>query len=107
MRQEKTIVKRQKGATRMQLFTFIMNYLGGTYIDQVVASNETEAMRVWIKQLDSSEIKGFSALDKKRIINNNFDDEIPVSIKGVKNVWFCLIDTKKGYGHVNIIKTCH
>ncbi len=105
MKQEKIIVKKQKGVTKDELFTFIMNYFGGTYIEQVVASNEIDAMHLWIQCLKISEIKGFSILDQKRIIKNNFDDEIPVPIKRMRNVWFCLVNTKKGYGHVNIIKT--
>ncbi len=106
MKQGRIIIKKRKAATKEYLFTFIMNYLGGTYIEQVVASNELEAMHAWIKQLKTSEIKGFAVIDKKRIIRDNFDDEIPVAINTTKNVWFCLVDTKKGYGHINIIKTC-
>lgn len=105
MKLEKIMVKKKKVVNKGDLFTFVMNYLGGTYIEQVVASSEIEAMQLWIKCLKISEIKGFTILDKKRIIRNNFDDEIPMPIKTMKNVWFCLVDTKKGYGHINIIKT--
>lgn len=65
MKQAKTIVKKQKVTNNKELFTFIMNFLGGTYIDQVVAANEIQAMQLWIQSLKIDEIKGFTYSNKK------------------------------------------
>jgi hypothetical protein len=82
-----------------------MEYLEGTYISQVNANNIGKAMMPWIQNLKTEEIKGFSSSDKKKLINDNFSDEVPVLIRGMKNVWHFLIITKKGTGFVNCVKT--
>jgi hypothetical protein len=82
-----------------------MEYLEGTYISQVNANNIRKAMTLWIQNLETEEIKGFSNSDKQKLINDNFSDEAPVLIRGMKNVWHFLIITKKGTGFVNCVKT--
>lgn len=89
----------------MELFTFIMGYLGGTYISQVQAINKEQARDIWIRNLEVEEIELFTIEDKENIIKENFIDDDMVLIKDVKNVWFFMVETKKGYGHVNVIKT--
>jgi hypothetical protein len=89
----------------MELYTFIMDYLGGTYISQVKAADEVRARDIWIKKLKVKEIKSFTNQDKKDIIKDNFADNDIVRINGTKSVWFFTVETEKGYGHVNLIKT--
>lgn len=89
----------------MELFTFIMAYLGGTYISQVEAIDKEQARDIWIKNLEVKEIESFTIKDKENIIKENFSDEDIVLIKGMKSVWFFMVETKEGYGHVNLIKT--
>lgn len=57
------------------LFTFVMNYKGGTYISQIEANDKNAAMASWIQNLDTSQIKGFSRSDKKRVIDAGFLEE--------------------------------
>lgn len=89
----------------MELFTFIMEYLGGTYISQVQAIDKEQARDFWIRSLKVEEIEYFTISDKEDIIEENFVDDDIVLIKGMKNVWFFMVETKKGCGHVNVIKT--
>lgn len=89
----------------MGLYTFIMDYLGGTYISQVKAKNTTIAMHEWIANLSVKEIKGFTEKDKKIIIETDLEDEKPILIDGIKNTWHFLVTTKKGIGYINFIKT--
>jgi hypothetical protein len=89
----------------MELFTFIMGYLGGTYISQVEARDKEQARDIWIRNLEIKEIESFTIKDKEDIIKENFSGEDIVLIKGMKNVWFFMVETEKGYGHVNLIKT--
>ena len=89
----------------MELYTFIMEYLGGTYISQVKAKDKEKARAIWIRKLEVKEIKSFTIRDQKNIIKENFSDNDLVLIKGTKSVWCFTVITKKGYGHVNLIKT--
>jgi hypothetical protein len=89
----------------MNLYTFILDYLGGTYISQIESNDEISAMNVWIDQLDVDLIQGFSNKDKNKIIENKFDDELPTLLNGLVNTWHFLIKTKKGNGYVNFVKT--
>ena len=89
----------------MELYTFIMEYIGGTYIHQVEAIDYEQARSLWIRNLEIKEIKHFSIHDKRNIIKENFSDEDIILVKGMKNVWFFLIRTKRGLGYINIIKT--
>jgi len=58
-----------------------MEYLGGTYISQVKAQDEYNAMRQWISNLNVHEIKGLTIRDKQKIIKNDFEDEEAVFCK--------------------------
>jgi len=89
----------------MKLYTFVMQYLEGTYISQVLATNKRDAMFKWIENLDISEIDKFSSLDKNEIIMSEFIDENPILLKGLKNVWFFMVKTKNGEGYVNFVYT--
>lgn len=89
----------------MELYTFIMDYVGGTYISQVEAVDKEHARRIWIKELKVKEIKSFTSQDKKDIIKDDFADNDIVPIKGMKSVWFFMVKTKTDNGYVNIIKT--
>ena len=39
-------------------------------------------------------------------INELFEDENPILLKGLTNIWHFLISTNKGVGYVNFVKTC-
>ncbi len=105
MKQEKVIVEKQKEVIRPILYTFIMDYLGGIYVSQVKSSSTKKAMQKWIQELDITQIEGFTNTDRVNIIKKKFIDDIPVPLKGLKNVWFFSVETKKGYGYVNMIKS--
>ncbi len=63
-----------------------MDYEGGTYISQVYASSEKTACRKWAENLEVSRIAGFGTKSKEILINE-IEDEEPVSINNVSNVW--------------------
>ena len=90
----------------MSVYTFILDYLGGTYISQVVSDDEYNARDLWIEKLETNEIQYFTEKDKQNIILSKFNDEHPILLKGLTNTWNFLISTKKGVGHVNFVKTC-
>jgi hypothetical protein len=83
-----------------------MSYLGGIYISQVEAEGTNHAMNRWIENLGTSQIKGFSKSDKKKLIEVGFsDDDKDVPITGIRNVSCFCVRTKKGFAIINIIKT--
>ena len=90
----------------MSIYTFILDYLGGTYVSQVVSSDEFSAMHLWIEQLETIEIQNFTENDKQNIILSKFEDENPILLKGLTNICHFLISTQKGVGYVNFVKTC-
>lgn len=89
------------------LYTFIMDYLEGTYISQVEAINEKEAVILWITNLETKGIKKFSKEDKKEIIQiySSNEDEHPILIDKLKNIWCVYFRTKRGVALVNFVKT--
>jgi hypothetical protein len=88
------------------LYTFIMDYLGGTYISQIEAEDTNQAMDLWIENLETKQIKGFSKSDKKKLVEVGFsDDNKDTPIAGIRNVSCFDIRTKKGFAIINIIKT--
>lgn len=89
----------------METYTFIMDYLGGTYISQVETINKEQAREVWIKKQEINEIESFTIQDKEEILKPNFPDEDITPLKGIKSGWFFLVKTKKGNGYDNIVKT--
>jgi hypothetical protein len=82
-----------------------MDYLGGTYISQIRAKNNATAMKLWIANLKTEEIKNFTKNDKINLINTNFIDESPILLNGLKNCWCFCVSTKKGTGFVNFVLT--
>jgi hypothetical protein len=70
------------------LYTFILDYRGGTYISQVRAPNYKTAPRVWAEKLDLTAIakleKGFG--DK---LVASISEEKPTPLDGVAKTW-CL-----------------
>ncbi|KFF02754.1 hypothetical protein [Flavobacterium hydatis] len=92
---------------RKYLYSFIMEYDGGTYIAQVYATNEHEAMRVWLNELDVKPIDSFTEKDKKRLIMEDFVDENPILISGCKNIWNIGLRIRKNkmLAMINIVKT--
>jgi hypothetical protein len=73
---------------RVPLYTFILEYRGGTYISQVRAPNYKTAPRVWAEKLDLTAIgkleKGFG--DK---LVASISEEKPAPLDGVAKTW-CL-----------------
>ena len=89
----------------MNLYTFILDYLGGTYISQIESENKEQAMMKWIENLEIDQVDGFSHEDQTLIIEKGFDVEDPSLLDGLSNVWHFLVDTNRGTGYVNFVNT--
>jgi len=92
----------------MNLYTFIMSFRAGTYISQVNASNEKQAVEAWAKELNTKEIQYLGNKTKQSFINE-LPDELkefpPLPIDETKNVWIFDCRFKTGFATIHIIKT--
>ena len=87
------------------LYTFILDFEGGTYVSQVEAQHPKKATRLWATQLEIQHIPNFTQAMKENLKRSvEHDDATPV--EGVSNVWCLAILTSHDKpGLVNIVKT--
>jgi len=83
---------------RNQLYTFFLDYKGGTYVSQVKASSPVKALMVWTETLDDTNVDGLSHSAKKKLITEI--NEQPTPLEGVKNTWCCSVLLR---GHLALI----
>ena len=89
----------------MDLYTFIMEYKGGTYISQVEAHNLYEARKIWAGELNTSEIQYFGPKAKTQLIEQMNDPENePVELEGLTNVWCDGATINGSLALINIVK---
>ncbi len=72
----------------MALFTFVLDYCGGTYLSQVESEDFTAAPRRWANELNF----GKGAQSVKTQLMPLIDLETPVPVEGLVNTW-CLTFT--------------
>jgi hypothetical protein len=94
----------------MPLYTFIMDYRGGTYISQVRAASPRKAVWRWANDLNPKPIFGFGAKAKEQLIAELHDDEaegeeFPIAVGQAVNAWCYTLLIKGQLVLVNIVKT--
>jgi len=72
---------------RNQLYTFFLDYKGGTYVSQVKASSPVKALTAWAEALDYTKVDGFTSSAKKKL--TEAINQPPTRLEGVKNTWCC------------------
>jgi predicted GNAT superfamily acetyltransferase len=89
----------------MFLYTFIMDYEGGTYVSQFQGESVKDACIEWSNNLDVSEIESFSEANKSEFIKE-MKDEIPTPIDRLINVWcISLLTEDDKLAIVDIVQT--
>lgn len=78
----------------MALFTFLMEYRGGTYVSQVEADSYLEAPAKWAKKEDWSYIPKAGKKFKKQLLAELESDPV-AALDGLTNAW-CTATTIKG-----------
>jgi hypothetical protein len=90
----------------MCLYTFIMDFRGGTYISQVMAKNVASATKKWANQLDTTPIKHMGPAAKAEIIREmNNEIHYPVLLSGMSNVWCISCSIRVGFFLLNIVES--
>ena len=70
----------------MPLYTFIMEYAGGTYISQVRAASPKAAVGRWARELPADEIRDFGPASQARLVRE-VAEEVLTPVEGLSNVW--------------------
>ncbi|MCH4895645.1 hypothetical protein E0494_02895 [Marinilabiliaceae bacterium JC040] len=87
------------------MYTIIFDYKGGTYVSQLYAKDEYLACLKWAQDLDTKEIEYIGERLKKKLLSELSDeDNRPLLLKGMLNVWFTMI-ALNGNAFIHIIKT--
>ena len=72
------------------LFTFYLDYRGGTYISQLRARDYLEAPAAWAKKLDLRQIPNASERFRDNLLKS-LEFEKPVPLNGVDSTWCCAL----------------
>jgi len=87
-----------------QLYTFILDFKGGTYISQFRGSSPEEALQNWIARVEIEPIQGLK--EKHRVkLQESFDEDGFVPIDTVANVWCYSFLLKRNSGLLNFVCT--
>ena len=88
----------------MNVYTFVLDFRGGTYLSQVEAVDPFEAKAIWASNLDYKNIEGIGKKTKKDLIIQ-VDDEEPIPIVGLKKVWCISVLLRGHLGMVHYVQT--
>ncbi len=88
----------------MSLYTFIMEYAGGTYVSQVTAPSPKSACVKWAQGLDVSQVSGVG-LKSKEILIEEMRAEAPVALDGLSNSWCATARIRGELALINIVQT--
>lgn len=92
----------------LQLYTFHVDFRGGTYCSQVLATDTNNAISKWLILLseNKNEIKylGENTIKEIEIIMRNPDYQ-PVPLSGLNNIWYTYFSTRQGSFSIHVIKT--
>ena len=86
----------------MPLFTFLLEFDGGTYISQVRSASVKRAIPKYAGLLVNNVAVPLSV--RRRLASGLAEDE-PIAIEGIRNVWCCFATVGKKSALLNIIST--
>lgn len=88
----------------MPLYTFIMEFAGGTYISQVNASSPKSACVKWAQELNVKEVEGLGEKSRE-VLAAEMKDADPILLNGVSNVWCVNAYIRGKFSLVNLVQT--
>ena len=88
----------------MKLYTFVLEFRGGTYISQFEGETAHNAALIWANNLKT---KGITHLRKKhkKLLLAELSENLLVNLSGVKNVWYDSFLIGKHLVLLNIVQT--
>ena len=88
----------------MHLYTFIMEYAGGSYVSQVKASSPKAACVKWAKALDAGKVVGLGQSSKLALIKE-IKEEVPVAIQNTLGVWCVTVLVRGKLALITFVQT--
>jgi hypothetical protein len=88
----------------MPLYTFIMEYAGGTYVSQVSAPTPKAACVQWAQGVDVSQVSGLGRKSQESLIEE-MNAAAPVTISGLSNAWCATALIRGELLLINIVRT--
>ena len=88
----------------MPLYTFVLEFRGGTYISQFEGATAQDAAKFWATKLKTKEIAYFRKKHRKLLLAR-LRENSPVELDSVKNVWCETFLIGKHLALLNIIQT--
>ncbi len=88
----------------MALYTFMLEYAGGTYISQLKAASPKSACVKWAQKLDGAQVKGVRVKDKESLIEQ-MKEEIPFALDGMSNAWCNSALIRGKLALINLVQT--
>lgn len=88
----------------MSLYTFIMEYRGGTYISQVEEVSPESACLLWAQTLDVTPIFNLGVKGKEKLLKE-IKNNSPVSVSNVFNTWFISANIFGKIAYINFVLT--
>jgi hypothetical protein len=88
----------------MPLYTFLMDFKGGTYIRQIKASSPKFACVEWAKSLDTSKIVGLGKKGRNYLVEE-MKNETPTPINQTVNAWCTTALIRGNIAIITLIRT--
>ena len=89
--------------SRETLFTFVLDYRGGTYISQVSGVSLASAMAKWASTRTERDLTTWKVAHKQ--LAQLVEGDTPMALDGCQNVWCVSNSTEKGVMLLNVIAT--
>jgi hypothetical protein len=87
----------------MHLYTVLLDYAGGTYVSQVTAVDEYDALRRWLDNLGNKCAEEGLAAEIAAAFGHTPHE--PVLLEGLANAWCATATAKGGAALANIVRT--
>jgi hypothetical protein len=88
---------------RETLFTFVLDYKGGTYISQVSDLSIAGAVEKWAKTRADRDLTTWGLV--REDLTKLAETDTPMAIEGCHNVWCLSNSTEEGLVLINVIAT--
>lgn len=90
----------------MALYTYVMDFRGGTYISQVEAEDLHTSTPKWIEAISKQQNQilylGTKGLEK---LKEELADQNPTLLDSLRNVWCLTAHLHSGFALINVVKT--
>ena len=89
----------------MNIYTFLLNFRGGTYVSQVRSNSLRSSLLDWSKNIDVTQIQYLGEKTKKELQHVILLEEDPIQLAGLQNVWCVHLMISVGSMLLNIVQT--